>query len=175
MRSLRDQYPGVPVISYVNTSAAVKAESNICGFRVAGTCFGAAVSGWRFQGGWHVFWRRRPVDNTMAGLALECGGRTHLSQESNGPLLRGRHRSGCRRLSWVGFPYVGRTRGVSRGNVSTVDLSVPLLVPSASECCGPCALVHRIEFSCSSVRLVGGQEFCREFSRNQRAKIGFPS
>ncbi|MGM0559097.1 MAG: quinolinate synthase NadA [Myxococcota bacterium] len=30
VRGLRDQYPGVPVVSYVNTSAAVKAESDIC-------------------------------------------------------------------------------------------------------------------------------------------------
>jgi quinolinate synthase len=30
VRLLRDRYPGVPVITYVNTSAAVKAESEIC-------------------------------------------------------------------------------------------------------------------------------------------------
>ena len=30
VRKLREQYPGVPVVSYVNTSAAVKAESDIC-------------------------------------------------------------------------------------------------------------------------------------------------
>lgn len=30
VRLLRQHYPGVPVISYVNTSAAVKAESDIC-------------------------------------------------------------------------------------------------------------------------------------------------
>jgi len=30
MRLLRQQYPGVPIVTYVNTSAAVKAESDIC-------------------------------------------------------------------------------------------------------------------------------------------------
>ncbi len=30
IRLLRQQYPGVPVVTYVNTSAAVKAESDIC-------------------------------------------------------------------------------------------------------------------------------------------------
>jgi quinolinate synthase len=30
VRSLKDQYPGVPVVTYVNTSAAVKAESDVC-------------------------------------------------------------------------------------------------------------------------------------------------
>lgn len=30
VRALRAQYPGVPVVTYVNTSAAVKAESDIC-------------------------------------------------------------------------------------------------------------------------------------------------
>jgi quinolinate synthase len=30
IRSLRGRYPGVPVVTYVNTSAAVKAESDIC-------------------------------------------------------------------------------------------------------------------------------------------------
>ena len=30
IRELRRQYPGVPVVTYVNTSAAVKAESDIC-------------------------------------------------------------------------------------------------------------------------------------------------
>lgn len=30
VRLLRERYPGVPVITYVNTSAAVKAESDIC-------------------------------------------------------------------------------------------------------------------------------------------------
>src|SRR5579863_8373352 len=30
VRSLRRKYPGVPIITYVNTSAAVKAESDIC-------------------------------------------------------------------------------------------------------------------------------------------------
>ena len=30
VRRLRERYPGVPVVSYVNTSAAVKAESDIC-------------------------------------------------------------------------------------------------------------------------------------------------
>lgn len=30
VRLLRQQYPGVPVVTYVNTSAAVKAESDIC-------------------------------------------------------------------------------------------------------------------------------------------------
>ena len=30
VRALRDRYPGVPVVTYVNTSAAVKAESDIC-------------------------------------------------------------------------------------------------------------------------------------------------
>jgi quinolinate synthase len=30
VRALRERYPGVPVVSYVNTSAAVKAESDIC-------------------------------------------------------------------------------------------------------------------------------------------------
>ena len=27
---MRQRYPGVPVVTYVNTSAAVKAESDIC-------------------------------------------------------------------------------------------------------------------------------------------------
>jgi len=30
VRALRKQYPGVPIVTYVNTSAAVKAESDIC-------------------------------------------------------------------------------------------------------------------------------------------------
>jgi len=30
VRLLREQYPGAPVVSYVNTSAAVKAESDVC-------------------------------------------------------------------------------------------------------------------------------------------------
>ena len=30
MRLLKERYPGVPVVTYVNTSAAVKAESDIC-------------------------------------------------------------------------------------------------------------------------------------------------
>lgn len=30
LRAIKDRYPGVPVVSYVNTSAAVKAESDIC-------------------------------------------------------------------------------------------------------------------------------------------------
>jgi quinolinate synthase len=30
IRKLRDKYPGVPVVTYVNTSAEVKAESDIC-------------------------------------------------------------------------------------------------------------------------------------------------
>lgn len=30
VRQMRQRYPGVPVITYVNTSAAVKAESDIC-------------------------------------------------------------------------------------------------------------------------------------------------
>ena len=30
MRLLRQRYPGVPVVTYVNTSAAVKAESDVC-------------------------------------------------------------------------------------------------------------------------------------------------
>jgi quinolinate synthase len=30
VRALRQRYPGVPVVTYVNTSAAVKAESDIC-------------------------------------------------------------------------------------------------------------------------------------------------
>src|ERR1700687_5681969 len=30
IRLLRESYPGVPVVTYVNTSAAVKAESDIC-------------------------------------------------------------------------------------------------------------------------------------------------
>src|SRR5579859_8045589 len=30
VRLLRERYPGVPVVTYVNTSAAVKAESDIC-------------------------------------------------------------------------------------------------------------------------------------------------
>jgi quinolinate synthase len=30
VRLMRERYPGVPVVSYVNTSAAVKAESDIC-------------------------------------------------------------------------------------------------------------------------------------------------
>lgn len=30
VRLLREHYPGVPIVSYVNTSAAVKAESDIC-------------------------------------------------------------------------------------------------------------------------------------------------
>jgi quinolinate synthase len=30
VRLLRERYPGVPVVTYVNTSADVKAESDIC-------------------------------------------------------------------------------------------------------------------------------------------------
>ena len=30
VRLLRQRYPGVPVVTYVNTSAAVKAESDVC-------------------------------------------------------------------------------------------------------------------------------------------------
>src|SRR6266478_4478473 len=30
VRLMRQRYPGVPVVTYVNTSAAVKAESDIC-------------------------------------------------------------------------------------------------------------------------------------------------
>src|ERR1700692_2454359 len=30
VRLMREKYPGVPVVTYVNTSAAVKAESDIC-------------------------------------------------------------------------------------------------------------------------------------------------
>ena len=30
VRELRRRYPGVPIVTYVNTSAAVKAESDIC-------------------------------------------------------------------------------------------------------------------------------------------------
>jgi quinolinate synthase len=30
VRALRERYPGVPIVTYVNTSAAVKAESDIC-------------------------------------------------------------------------------------------------------------------------------------------------
>lgn len=30
MRLLREKYPGVPIVTYVNTSAAVKAESDVC-------------------------------------------------------------------------------------------------------------------------------------------------
>src|SRR5207253_3549950 len=30
VRLLRERHPGVPVVTYVNTSAAVKAESDIC-------------------------------------------------------------------------------------------------------------------------------------------------
>src|SRR6185295_13829856 len=30
VRLLRQRYPGVPVVTYVNTSAAVRAESDIC-------------------------------------------------------------------------------------------------------------------------------------------------
>ncbi len=30
LRALKERYPGVPVVAYVNTSAAVKAESDIC-------------------------------------------------------------------------------------------------------------------------------------------------
>src|SRR5713101_3468626 len=30
VRLLRERYPGVPVVTYVNTSAAVKAESDVC-------------------------------------------------------------------------------------------------------------------------------------------------
>ena len=30
VREMRLRYPGVPVVTYVNTSAAVKAESDIC-------------------------------------------------------------------------------------------------------------------------------------------------
>jgi quinolinate synthase len=30
VRLLRERYPGVPIVSYVNTSAAVKAESDVC-------------------------------------------------------------------------------------------------------------------------------------------------
>src|SRR6516164_2830940 len=30
VRLLRERYPGVPIVTYVNTSAAVKAESDIC-------------------------------------------------------------------------------------------------------------------------------------------------
>ena len=30
VRALREQYPGAPVVTYVNTSAAVKAESDVC-------------------------------------------------------------------------------------------------------------------------------------------------
>ncbi|MGB0342317.1 MAG: quinolinate synthase NadA [Parvibaculales bacterium] len=30
VRSLREAYPGVPIVTYVNTSAAVKAESDVC-------------------------------------------------------------------------------------------------------------------------------------------------
>jgi quinolinate synthase len=30
VRSLKEKYPGVPVVTYVNTSAAVRAESDVC-------------------------------------------------------------------------------------------------------------------------------------------------
>src|SRR5215467_12239632 len=30
VRLLRERYPGVPIVTYVNTSAAVKAESDVC-------------------------------------------------------------------------------------------------------------------------------------------------
>ena len=30
VRALREAYPGVPIVTYVNTSAAVKAESDVC-------------------------------------------------------------------------------------------------------------------------------------------------
>src|SRR3546814_11849960 len=30
VRLLREKYPGVPVVTYVNTSAEVKAESDVC-------------------------------------------------------------------------------------------------------------------------------------------------
>jgi quinolinate synthase len=93
VRRLREEFPGVPIVSYINTSAAVKAESDIC--CTSGNCVAVVES---LDADTVIF---LPDEYLARNVARETS-REVVGLMQSGSDDHARQENGCKLISWRG-------------------------------------------------------------------------